>query len=257
MVDIHSHILPGVDDGSDSFAESVEMARLAVSGGTTEMLVTPHCNIPELYSNYSGGYITKRFEMLKKEVEDAEIPLKLFLGAEVYITDDIIRLYRRNMLNTVNGGKYMLVEFGFGEEPEYMDYMLDSLLDEDVIPVVAHPERYYASFDYPEMIYGWVMKGCGIQVNKGSIMGKFGEKPEAVARVLMGHNLVHCVASDAHTSWHRTNYLRDVYDFICDMYDEDYARLLLETNPHNVIFGGGLSLNDEPVFPDVDLRNWF
>ena len=254
MTDIHSHILPGVDDGSDSFEESIRMARLAVSGGTERMLVTPHCNIPYMFDNYAGEKLQDRFEALQKAVYKENIPLELYLGAEVYITDDVVELIRAGRINPVNKGRYMLMEFGFGEAPEYMDEMLGRIINEGITPVVAHPERYYVSLDYPEMIYGWIKMGCRIQINKGSLMGRFGREPEAVARVLLGHNLVHCIASDAHTSWVRTPYMADVREYMCDLYNERYADILLGKNPYNILMNTDTVLYGKPVYPDVNIR---
>lgn len=254
MVDIHSHMLPGVDDGSDGMNESLEMARIAVSGGTEEMVITPHCNIPYMYKNYAGSKITDCFNELKLQISNCGIPLEIYLGAEVFITDEITGLIRTGRVNTINNGRYILVEFGFNEEPEYMYKMLHKIISEGIVPVVAHPERYYAVFYYPEIIYGWIEAGAVIQINKGSLLGRFGKEPEAVARVLLAHNLVHCIASDAHTSWRRTPYLADAMDVMTDLFSQDYARNVLEINPHKIIFNSKPELYGEPGFPDVDIR---
>ncbi len=256
MVDIHSHILPGVDDGADVMDEALDMARLAVSGGTTAMVVTPHCNIPFMYDNYSGSGLHGKFDELKKELNDADIPLKVYLGAEVYVTDEVIGLLRKGRLKTLNDSRYMLVEFGFGEDPEYMEEMLARIKAEGVTPVIAHPERYYASFAYPEMIYNWNRKGYRIQVNKGSLLGRFGREAEAVARVLLGHNLVHCIASDAHASWRRTPYMKDIMEHITDFYNDEYADVLLKYNPHRIIMDKEIMIYGAPEFPDVDIRSF-
>lgn len=255
MVDIHSHILPGVDDGADVMTEALDMARLAVSGGTKAMAVTPHCNIPYMYDNYSGGRLEDKFGEFKKEITAAGIPLRVYLGAEVFVTDEVTELLRKGKLNTLNDSRYMLVEFSFGEEPEYIEEMLGRILAEGVVPVVAHPERYYATFAYPEMIYNWIRMGCRIQINKGSLLGRFGREVEVVARVLLGHRLVHCIASDAHASWRRTPYLADVKEYVTDLYNSEYADILLKYNPHRIIMDKDILAYDAPRFPEVNIRS--
>lgn len=255
MVDIHSHILPGVDDGADVMTEALDMARLAVSGGTKAMVVTPHCNIPYMYDNYCGTRLEDKFNEFKKALEDADISLRVYLGAEVFVTDDIIRLLSKGRLNTLNNSRYMLVEFSFGEDPEYMDEMLGRIIAEGIVPVVAHPERYYAAFDYPEMIYNWNRMGCRIQVNKGSLLGRFGREVEVVARVLLDHRLVHCIASDAHASWRRTPYLADIKEYVTDLYNNEYADVLLKYNPHRIIMDKDIRVYDAPRFPEVNIRS--
>ena len=255
MVDIHSHILPGVDDGADVMTEALDMARLAVSGGTKAMVVTPHCNIPHMFDNYFDEKLSDKFNEFKKALADAEIPLRVYQGAEVFVTDDVVQLLSKGRLNTINNSRYMLVEFGFGEEPQYMEAMLGRIMTEGVVPVVAHPERYYATFDYPEMIYNWIRMGCRIQINKGSLLGRFGREVEVVARVLLGHKLVHCIASDAHASWRRTPYLADVKEYVTDLYNSEYADVLLKYNPHRIIMDKDIRVYDAPRFPEVNIRS--
>lgn len=255
MVDIHSHILPGFDDGADTMIEALAMARLAVSGGTKAMVVTPHCNIPYMYDNFSGERLKESFNGFKKALAASDISLRVYLGAEVFVTDGVTELLRKGRLNTLNGGRYMLVEFSFDETPEYMDEMLGRIMAEGVIPVVAHPERYYATFDYPEIIYNWIRMGCRIQVNKGSLLGRFGREVEVVSRVLLGHRLVHCIASDAHASWRRTPYLADVKEYVTDLYNSEYADVLLKYNPHRIIMDKDIRVYDAPRFPEINIRN--
>lgn len=254
MVDIHSHMLPGVDDGADCMTEALDMAKLAVYGGTKEMVITPHCNIPYLYGNYAGDIIENSFNELKMQISNSRIPLKIYLGAEVFITDEIIDLIRKGKVNPINNGKYILVEFGVDEEPGYMSGMLEKIICEGLIPVVAHPERYYAVFYYPEIIYTWIEAGAIIQINKGSLLGRFGKEPEAVSRVLLAHNLVHCIASDAHASWRRTPHMMDVMEMVIDLFNQQYAENVLEYNPRKIIFSGEPELYSEPRFPRVDIK---
>ncbi len=255
MVDIHSHILPGVDDGADVITEALDMARLAVSGGTKAMVVTPHCNIPHMFENYAGEELSGKFNDFKNAIAKAGIPLRVYQGAEVFVTDDIIQLISKGKLNTINNGRYMLVEFAFGEHPGYMEEILGRIMTEGIVPVVAHPERYYATFDYPEMIYNWVRMGCRIQVNKGSLLGRFGREVEVLSRVLLGHRLVHCIASDAHASWKRTPYLADVKEHVTNLYNSEYADVLLKYNPHRIVMDKELRVYGEPKFPEVNVRS--
>ena len=142
MIDIHAHILPGLDDGSDSPETSLMMAYAAVESGVTAIIATPHCNQRGLYENYASPELTGRLERLRGEIKAAGIPLEVYQGMEVFGTRDVPRLLREGKLLTLNGSRYLLIEFAFREDPLYMDRLVHAILEDGVIPIVAHPERY-------------------------------------------------------------------------------------------------------------------
>lgn len=234
MIDLHAHILPGIDDGAKDIYESLEMAKIAVESGITAMVATPHCNIPGMFRNYYDQEFVEVFKMFEEALKEEEIPLILYSGMEVYVTPDILELLKKGKILTINGSRYLLVEFAFEEEPEYVDYMLDKIRESGLYPVIAHAERYRFVQNNLQMVYHWRRKGYLVQVNKGSLMGRFGRRAEYAAYRLLCHNLVSLIASDTHSPYQRTPYMRDVYGELSEEYSEKYLRILFEENPKRI-----------------------
>lgn len=235
MIDIHAHILPGLDDGSDSLETSLMMAYAAVESGVTAIIATPHCNQRGLYENYASPELTGRLERLRGEIDAAGIPLDVYQGMEVFGTRDVPRLLREGKLLTLNGSRYLLIEFAFREDPLYMDRLVHALLDDGVCPIVAHPERYIHLQDIPDILYDWVCDGIGLQINKGSLFGKFGRHAQQLAMALLWNDLVTCVASDAHGTEMRTTEMADAQDFLTMEFSGVLAERLLTENPSRIL----------------------
>ena len=240
MIDIHAHILPGLDDGSDRTRTSLEMAALAVRSGVTDLIATPHSNQRGRFENYASEELTAQFERLKGVLKQERIDLRLHLGMEVYATSDMAELYREGRLLTLAGSRYLLMEFGFHDDAYYMEHVLRDVMDTGVTPVLAHPERYHALQRLPEIMVDWVRAGVHLQINKGSLSGAFGNEAFRLAAEMLDHELVSFVASDAHRSDQRTTVLKDVYHWIAAHYSEHLAERLLRANPRRV-------LRDEPL----------
>ncbi|MGN0277176.1 MAG: tyrosine-protein phosphatase [Hominisplanchenecus sp.] len=236
MIDIHTHIIPRIDDGSDSRADSLAMARMAAESGVTALVATPHCNMEGYYDNFNSGDLVRAFADLSGLIREEGIPLEVLPGMEIYYSQDLPRKIKEKEVIGLNHSRYYLVEFPFDISASRMQRNLNELLQmEQVIPVIAHPERYYCVQRDPQVLYSMVMDGCLTQVNKGSIAGKFGEEPFVAAMELLEYNLVGCVASDAHTPYMRTTHMRDVYLFLQENYSTEYARLMLKDNPGRMI----------------------
>lgn len=171
MIDLHTHILPGLDDGAPDLETSVLMAAVAAESGVTHLVATPHSNQRGAFENYASPALQVRFDCLRAAVREAGIPLELSLGMEIFGTGDVPKLLREGRLLTINGGRYLLIEFGFHEDPLRIERLLDELLAAGYWPVVAHPERYYGLQRMPNYLYDWVNRGVVLQVNKGSLFG--------------------------------------------------------------------------------------
>lgn len=234
MIDIHAHILPGMDDGAADLQESLEMARLAVKSGVTAIVATPHCNVPGLYDNYRGREYAETFQRVEAAWRKEGLPLTLYAGMEVFVTSDICRLLEEKKLLTLNGSRYLLVEFEFGEEAQYVQSMLEKIEGAGLCPVIAHPERYEFVQDDLQLVSRWRKKGYLIQANKGSIMGRFGRRPYDTVHKLLKNQLVSVVASDAHSPYQRTTYLLDAYEKLLEKYPEKYVKMLFEENPMRI-----------------------
>lgn len=254
MIDIHTHILPGIDDGSESMEDSILMAKMAAKSGVHTLIVTPHCNMEDTFDNYYGDVLEARFQAFVEAVKQEELPLQVFLGMEVFGTEEVPELLRKGKLITLNHSRYLLMEFAFHEDLTLAEFLITEIADQGYHPIIAHPERYPYVQKHPDIVNDWLERGCSIQVNKGSILGSFGRMARDTALALLEHNLVSLVASDAHSPLRRTTDLSEVYHFIRNYYSEDYADLLLEENPKRIV-GDKELITLQPV--EVKGKRWF
>ena len=209
MIDIHTHILPGMDDGAVDILDTIEMARLAAMSGVTEIVATPHFNIPGLYDNAFGEHYVNTFNQAARAIKEEKIPIRLFPGMEAFSTEDLPRQMADGKVMTINQSHYILMEFAFDEDPDFATRLLGKVREVGAKPVIAHAERYYFVQDDPQIVYQWRKKGYAIQVNKGSFLGRFGESAMETSYRLLRHHLVSVVASDAHSAVERTPFLMD------------------------------------------------
>ena len=208
MVDIHCHILPGVDDGSPSMEDSLQMARMAADSGVTDIIATPHCNLPgDGPKNYRSAALRTGFSRLRQALEQEGIPLRIHPGAEVFCTPELPELLDRRQLQTLGGGRYLLVEFYFDESAEFMEQCFHQIRTRGLTPVAAHPERYKTVQQDPYMVRRWFERGVVIQLNKGSILGRLGRRAQDTALWLLERGLAHAAASDAHRPTVRTTHM--------------------------------------------------
>ncbi len=235
MIDIHCHILDGLDDGADSLKESVEMVKIAQKSGTEIIVATPHCNVPDSYKNYMSNEIADKVRTLRAALEQSGIDVKILLGQEIFFTGRALALLKEGKLVTVNKSRYALVEFDFNEHRSSVYNKLEMLLSEGYKPIVAHPERYRFVKEDDEAAFRMKRMGCYLQINKGSVLGGFGRSVQTVSHRILKDRLADFVASDAHSPYMRTPYLTDVHEMICELYSDEYADFLLEDNPKAVI----------------------
>lgn len=246
MIDIHLHILPGVDDGSPSMESSLEMAQLALESGVKSVIVTPHCNLPDTIC-LNARQMQGQVQQLREALRRAETPLKVYGGMEIFGTPQTARRLQSGQLCTLAGSRYPLIEFPFVDYGREATEILDSVLRLGLRPIVAHPERYRFTQSEPRLLNVWVEMGCLLQINRGSLFGRFGRHAEALAHGLMERNFVSFVASDAHSSTARTPWLRDVAEFLLREYPKELAWALLEENPRRVLENQEI-VTDEPIW---------
>lgn len=246
MIDIHSHVLFGVDDGSQSLEESLELLAIAADSGVHTLVATPHCNIPGEYENYASEELASRFERLDRARAKSGFPIRLCRGMEVFATDELPELLRKRKIWTLNDTRYFLMEFAFDEDPDFCTWVLRHCRALDYFPVIAHPERYYFVQNDPDIAFNWCVEGFALQINKGSILGRFGPEPLQCAHQLLQHGVAACVASDAHSPRQRTTHMGEIREYLMEYFGVDYCRLLLEENPARILSGREL-LGYEPI----------
>lgn len=235
MTDIHTHILPGLDDGAAEMEDSLELAEMALEGGTRYLIATPHSNQMGRFENFYSSALERSFQRFRRTLEEEDIPLKTYLGMEIYATDDMEEKIRDGALISLNESRYYLVEFGFEDEPEDIFDGLEQILAADGVPVVAHPERYTCVHREPELAYEWLRMGCLTQVNKSSLLGRFGRRAGMASRFLLDNGWITCLASDAHSPSWRTTDMSDAGEFLVQRYGEELMRKLMVENPERIL----------------------
>lgn len=241
MYDIHCHIIPGVDDGADSISEAVEMLNIAASNRTKGIICTPHSNIPQSFGNYWDEKLEEKFNAISQEIRKRNIPIEIYKGHEVFMAGDFLGHIRNGELITLNNSEYILVEFHPLEKESSAYKKLALLTAEGYKPIVAHPERYAFVIEQEDAVANIKEIGCLIQMNKGSLKGRFGHAVMHTAHRILENRSADFVASDAHSPYRRTPNLTDVHEMISTEYSADYADYLLKINPHNVIL-------NKPIF---------
>lgn len=234
MIDIHSHILPGLDDGAQDIYDTLEMVSLAAESGITAMIATPHCNIPGGYKNYFGDEYINAIKKVRNAVHGEGIPVNILPGVEAFGTPELPKLLQEGRIMTLNQSRYLLLEFGFHEDPGFVEHIVKKVQELHAIPVIAHAERYEFAYEEPNLIYKLRKQGFPIQINKGSFQGKFGEHAMKLAYEFMDHNLVSVVASDAHSPYQRTPYMADVYEELLEQYPKSYLEMIFAENPRRI-----------------------
>jgi len=214
MIDFHNHILPGIDDGSESLEMSLSMLKKAARQGITEVVNTVHFQHPKMYDkNVDYDYLLGEVRKLQEILNQKKIDIKIHLSSEVFYLPNLSEI-SENPLNTIGEGKYMLIEFLPGIFPSGYDEQFYDLQLKGITPIIAHPERYRFVKEDFEILEKWINKGYVIQIDAGSIRGHFGDKIKRLAIKMVKNGDVHLIGSDAHDNKGRNFCLKKTYDFI-------------------------------------------
>jgi len=249
MVDIHSHILPGLDDGAQTLEDSLEMLRIAVAGGTTDIVATPHANSE---FNFQPDLIAEKVA----ELSAAAPNIRIHSGCDFHLAyENIHDALEHPTTYTINHKNYLLVEFSdliiFNTTAD----IFHQLLAAGMIPVVTHPERNWLLQKRLEALGTWVADGACLQVTAQSLLGRFGRRAKDFAEKLMKQGLVHFIASDAHDIKDRTPDLRQAWEYVARKYGEDRAEKLFVTNPAATLKGERLPAVQFDAEPEP--RKWY
>lgn len=236
MIDIHTHILPGLDDGAESLEEALAMARMAAADGIETLFATPHV-IPGSYGSSSEG-ILKAAGELQTFLEENDISIRILPGAEYYIGPELPEMCAGGKALFLNNKKkYLLVEFPALQVPPYTEQVFYDLRLQGIIPVIAHPERNREFAGKPVLLYNLISKGALVQITSGSLTGLFGKSVSQTAREFVSRGWAHFIASDAHSSRGRAPVLGSAFKAASSIIGEEAAKSLVYENPLRVVDG--------------------
>ena len=229
MIDFHSHILPNIDDGSRSIEETFNLIKEAKEVGFEGIVLTSH---------YIEGYyetdVPERdvwVNAIKENLNTKGIDIDLYLGNEIYISENMMDLLINNKASTINNSCYVLFEMPLNAEPMDLYNVIYSLQENKLIPVLAHPERYKFVQKEPELIYDLIEKGVLMQANYGSILGQYGESAQMIVRKFFENNMIHFLGSDVHRQNTIYKNIPRALDAISEIIGEEKLRELTTTNP--------------------------
>ena len=236
MIDLHAHILPGIDDGARDMGMSVEMLEIAARDGITDIIVTPH---------FIHGDIDNTAEIVKQELEkliagsgDKNPGINLYPGSEVFISPEVPALLKEGKIQTLNDSRYVLIELPMTMVPEYTEEVLYEVRLLGYTPVIAHPERNMMLGRKPELLKKFVEQGALAQVNATSITGLYGKRITKIAMKMIAGGWVHFVCSDTHSCRGRAPKLSAAKERIARKFGGERAQALFETNGRSVIDNG-------------------
>ena len=260
MIDIHSHILPGLDDGAKNMTETLQIVRQLHEVGFKTLIATPH--VLEGKDFLSVAEILAVTEQVRERVTEAGIPVEILPGAENYIFPDMAKWTRAGKLVTLgNTGKYILVEFPMLEIPHYTDQVFFELQVLGITPVLAHPERNIGLSAEPERILAWAKKGILFQQNLRSLSGHYGPQARQLAEIMLNSDLIHVIGSDAHrVSGSEQTYFEGLQS-IQELVGESRYQELTRLNPQTILEGNPLQserdyLLNGPVSKKRQSRFW-
>ncbi len=230
MIDFHSHILPGIDDGSRNLEQSISMVNEAKEVGFTKIISTSH-----YMENYYECDVEKRKQLIKQlqgEVQDIE----LYLGNEIYITNNIIELLKNGKASSINNTRYVLFEFPLiTTKPMNDKEIIYRLVENGYIPIIAHPERYPFIQENPEYLFELEDMGALFQANYGSIIGMYGLKAKRTLKILLRNNLISFFGSDVHRPEQVYNKIPKIIKKLKKIISDEEFEEFTEINPQKVL----------------------
>ena len=230
MIDFHSHILPGIDDGSRNLEQSIAIVNEAKEAGFTKIISTSH-----YMENYYECNERDRRQLLKKVQENVQ-GIELILGNEIYITDNMIELLQNRQASSINGTKYVLLEFPLiATRPMNDKEVIYRLVENGYVPIIAHPERYPFIQENPDYLFELEEMGALFQSNYGSIIGMYGLKAKKTLKILLKNNLISFFGSDAHRPEQVYNKMPKMIKKLKKIISNEEFEEFTEINPEKVL----------------------
>lgn len=242
MIDIHHHLLFGLDDGAKDLDTSVAMAEMAAADGITHIVCTPHANS---HYRFDPAVNAEKLEQLRERVGSK---ITLGLGCDFHLSFENIDDARRNPAKyTINGKNYLLVEFADLSIPPQMTQVFYEFLLRGIQPILTHPERNPTIQKSPQRLTEWLHAGCLVQVTASSLTGRFGRAAESFSHQLLRENKVHFLATDAHNLQLRPPRMKEAYEFVARHHGTEIAERLCVTNPRAAFFGEAMPPQPAPA----------
>ena len=236
MIDLHCHYLPVIDDGSQSMAESLDLARASVADGITHAVMTPHVH-PGRYENTRSSVISAT-DQFRAALVEAGIPLQIFPAGEVRLSSDVIDLLEQNelpFLGTLHGYRILLLEFPYGQLPVGTEKLARWLMAQKIRPLIAHPERNKVIMQNVENLRPFVDMGCLIQVTAASLLGGFGEVAQESAGLMLERRWVSVIATDSHNLLHRPTLMSEARNWLLNYGGQSLAEDLTFNTPAKIL----------------------
>lgn len=235
MIDIHNHLMYGIDDGCKTLEESIKVLEEAAAKKIHSIIVTPHYIKG---SRFEANNETKEslLNEINEKISEKGVKIKLYMGNEVYVENDMLNLLEQKKIASLNHSRYLLFELPMGSEINNLSEIIFNLRVANIIPVIAHPERYFQFQKKPELLIPLIEQGCLFQSNLGSLIGLCGKEAKNSLITMLKHNYIHFMASDVH---HPNSHIYTNIDAALKMLEEivgsDYANELVEINPQKII----------------------
>jgi protein-tyrosine phosphatase len=257
MIDIHHHLLWGLDDGAPGMETSVAMARMAAADGITHVVCSPHANGQY---EFAPDVVADRIDELQLILDAEGIALKLGRGCDFHLSYENIQEARTHPTKfTINGLGYLLVEIPDYGIPRGLSEIFYQLQLSGMTPILTHPERNPTLQADQQRLVEWLRGGVLIQVTAGSVLGHMGKRAERMAHQLLENRWVHFLATDAHNTTSRPPKMREAMDAVAEKYGPHYAHLLCVTNPLAAFTGNPLPERLEPrrLYDDLKEKTWW
>lgn len=227
-IDVHSHVLPGLDDGAQDMQQSLEMLRIAESEGITDIIATPHYKSGRFRAD--SGEVSKRLHKLQTAAKEEGLAIRLYSGTEIYYHSELEEKLEKQEIHTLNQTDCVLVEFSPFENYSYIRNAADDIMSLGYVPIIAHVERYQCLLKDDKKVKELKDMGCGIQVNASSITGDFGFAAKRFTRKLLKQKLIDYIGTDAHNTEKRKPAMQKCADVLYKKCDAKYADALLFGN---------------------------
>jgi protein-tyrosine phosphatase len=259
MIDLHCHILPGLDDGPRTLNEALSMCQAAVADGIKVIVAAPHFK-PGTYS-FNGPGLLELVEVFNRAVQMEELDLTILPGAEIAVSPEMVSHLQDGRHLTINNqGRYFLTEFSPWSIPPDWEAFLLSFLSSDMVPIIAHPERNAWFIRHPDALASAVSQGILVQVTAMSITGGFGTEVQDFSLQLLKENLVQVIASDGHSAEYRPPVLRQAVLLAANIIGLERAEALVTTIPRAIIEARKIPPQEQTEYHPLNRgqnRNWF